>query len=75
MAFVRKTGIGFGALNDLDVRQVLGSRLVLDDLKHPRLEIVGVHLPGRADESGEAGGHVAAARPDVGDDHSRAESQ
>ena len=68
---VRKTRVGFGALNDFDVRQVLGSCLVLNDLKHRRLEIVGVHLSGRTDEPGEARGHVAGARPDVCDNHSR----
>ena len=68
---VWKTGIGFSALNDLDVRQVLGSCFVLNDLKHRRLHIVGVHPSGRTNEPSEPRGHIAGARPHVRDNHSR----
>jgi hypothetical protein len=52
-----------------DVGQFVGLRLLLHDPQHRRLNVFGVHLPCRSDETRDAGGHVSGASADVRDGH------
>ena len=68
MALSGKLRVGVSPLHDLDVRQMLRSHLLFDDVEHRRLDVVRIHSSGRAHTLGESSGHVPGAGADIRND-------
>jgi hypothetical protein len=70
-AFSRQHRIDVRSEHHRDVVELPGLRFLLHDLQHRRLNVFGIDLPRRSDQTGDAGRHVSGAGANVGDDHPR----